>query len=377
MGVPGGNWRHAVRALSWVIAVCALGFVAWVIPIRDRCWDPQATSSTRVAVSREASGCVLHLRTGSVRLPTLECARLECEPGLATVLARIRPSFLGALFGIYVLGTLAWAGRWRALLAFAGLDLPLRYVWRVSIEAQAGGVLLPGGIGGDALRIAAVLSRPVPPGEARAPASIVVASVFLDRALGLSVLAGVAALLGVTFGGLSAGPLTVALSAIPVAFLGGLTLLRWPTSRGLQWLPTQRFDRWMGPVLAYMRDPRAPRAIAVAAFLSLFVAAIQFSVIRGLVLALGGDPIQEKWVYVGTAMALIVSALPALPGGWGTADAAYVFFFGLAGLRPGLALAVCLLYRLFWYVLGAVGAILQLAGSTAQPSETGAPPKTT
>jgi uncharacterized protein (TIRG00374 family) len=115
----------------------------------------------------------------------------------------------------------------------------------------------------------------------------------------------------------------------------------------------------------------------VAAFLSLFVAAIQFSVIRGLVLALGGDPIQEKWVYVGTAMALIVSALPALPGGWGTADAAYVFFFGLAGLRPGLALAVCLLYRLFWYVLGAVGAILQLAGSTAQPSETGAPPKTT
>jgi uncharacterized membrane protein YbhN (UPF0104 family) len=284
---------------------------------------------------------------------------------------------LGGLFGIYALGTLAWAGRWRALLAFAGLDLPLRYVWRVSIEAQAGGVLLPGGIGGDALRIAAVLSRPVQPGEARAPASIVVASVFLDRALGLSVLAGVAALLGVTFGGLSAGPLTVALSAIPVAFLGGLTLLRWPTSRGLQWLPPRRFDRWIGPVLAYMRDPRAPRAIAVAAFLSLFVAAIQFSVIRGLVLALGGAPIQEKWVYVGTAMALIVSALPALPGGWGTADAAYVFFFGLAGLRPGLALAVCLLYRLFWYVLGAVGAILQLAGSTAEPSETGAPPKTT
>ncbi len=310
-------------------------------------------------------------------MPTLECARLDCEPGLATVLARIRPSLLGALFGIYVLSTLAWAGRWRALLAFAGIDLPLRYVWRVSIEAQAGGILLPGGIGGDALRIASVLSRPVRFGEPRAPASIVVASVFLDRALGLAVIAGVAALLGFVFGGLSAGPLAVALSAIPVAFMGGLVLLRWPAFSGLQWLPTRRLDRWLGPVLAYMRDPRAPRAIAIAGTLSLVVAAIQLGVIRGLVLALGGAPTQEKWVYVGTAMALIVSALPALPGGWGTADAAYVFFFGFAGLRPGLALAVCLLYRLFWYNVGAVGAILQLAGSNAEPSETGAPPKTT
>jgi uncharacterized membrane protein YbhN (UPF0104 family) len=221
------------------------------------------------------------------------------------------------------------------------------------------------------------LSRPGRHSEPRAPASIVVASAFLDRALGLSVIAGVAALLGVVFGGLSAGPLTVALSASPVAFVAGLVLLRWPTSRGLQWLPTRRLDRWMGPVLAYMRDPRAPGAIAVAGTLSLVVAAIQLGVIRGLVFALGGAPTQEKWVYVGTAMALIVSAVPALPGGWGTADAAYVFFFGLAGLRPGLALAVCLLYRLFWYILGAVGAILQLAGSNAEPSETGAPPKTT
>jgi uncharacterized membrane protein YbhN (UPF0104 family) len=377
MGVPERNWRRTVRALSWAIAVCALGFVAWVIPIRDRCWDPQAPSSTRVAVSREASGCVLHGRTGSVRVPALECARLECEPGLATVLARIRPSLLVALFGVYAFGTLAWSARWRALLAFAGVDLPLRYVWRVSVEAQAGGILLPGGLGGDALRIAAVLSRPVRHGEPRAPASIVVASAFLDRALGLSVLAGVAALLGVAFGGLSAGPLTVVLSAIPVAFVAGLVFLRGPASRGLQWLPTRRLDRWMGPVLAYMRDPRAPRAIAVAGTLSLVVAAIQFGVIRGLVAALGGAPTQEKLVYVGTAMALIVSALPALPGGWGTADAAFVFFFGLAGLRPGLALAVCLLYRLFWYLLGAVGAILQLAGSSAEPSETGPPPKTT
>lgn len=37
---------------------------------------------------------------------------------------------------------------------------------------------------------------------------------------------------------------------------------------------------------------------------------------------------------------------------WGTSDAAFVFFFGLA---------VCLLYRAFWYLLRVVGAALRFA----------------
>jgi uncharacterized membrane protein YbhN (UPF0104 family) len=262
-------------------------------------------------------------------------------------------------------------------LGFAGIDLTLSRVWRISIEAQAGGILLPGGLGGDALRIASVLARPTRPGEPRAPATIVVASVLLDRVIGLSLIAGLASVLGFAFGGLHAGVLAGLLAAIPVAFLASLVLLRRPASTGLRWLPTRRFDRWVGPVLAHVRDPRAPRAIVVAGALSLVVAAVQFGVIRGLVFALGGAPTQEKWIYVGAAMALIVAAVPALPGGWGTADAAYVFFFGLAGLRPGLALAVCLLYRLFWYISGAVGAVLQLTGPSAAPRETVSPTHTT
>ena len=114
-------------------------------------------------------------------------------------------------------------------------------------------------------------------------------------------------------------------------------------------------------MLHYVRDPRAPGAIARATALSVVVAAVQFATIRGIVLALGAEPAQEKWVYVGSAMAFIVGAVPALPGGWGTTDAAYVFFLGQAGLPPAVALAVCLLYRLFWYLSAVVGAVLQLA----------------
>jgi uncharacterized membrane protein YbhN (UPF0104 family) len=314
-----------------------------------------------VAVTRSASGCVLHVRSGDVPIGAAACAELRCEPGIVSTLAHARVGILAGLLGLYALGTLAWAARWRALLAFAGIDLSIAKVWRISIEAQAGGILLPGGIGGDALRIASIVARPTVPGETRAPASIVVASVLLDRAVGLSLIAGVAALMGVLSGGVQAGPLVAVLAAIPVAVLVGLLALRWSPPSLVERLSKGPVGRPLGPVLAYVRDPRAPRAIATAAALSVAVAVVQFLVIRGLVFALGAVPVDEKWVYVGTAMAFIVGALPALPGAWGTADAAYVFFFGLGGIASGVALAVCLLFRLFWYLSGLVGAVLRVS----------------
>ncbi len=393
---PAGSRFGIGRLLPWALAIAALAFVVWMIPIRDRCWDPGAPQSTRVAISRietsslahvdapgishddapnlahdeapgiapeggSGGGCVLHLRSGDVTIDARECARLTCEPGLVSTFAHARVGLLVALFGVYSLGTLAWAGRWRALLAYAGIDLSLWKVWRISVEAQAGGILLPGGIGGDALRVASVWARPTRAGEARSSASIVVASVLLDRAVGLAFIAGLAALLGVLSGGVAAGPLVAALGAIPIGVWLGLVVLRRAPIAWVARLSKGRGGSVIAPVLAYVRDPRAPRAIATAAALSVLVAAAQFAVIRGLVLALGGVPVEEKWVYVGAAMAFIVAAIPALPGAWGTADATYVFFFGLGGIAPGVALAVCLLFRLFWYILGVLGAILRLA----------------
>ncbi|HEY3822218.1 MAG TPA: lysylphosphatidylglycerol synthase transmembrane domain-containing protein [Polyangiaceae bacterium] len=349
------------RILAWVLAIVALAFVAWVVPVRDRCWDPRAPESTKTSVTRELDGCVLHLRTGEVRIPAADCASLRCEPGLASTLSHARPGVLAALLALYAFGLLLWAARWRTLLAFAGVDMSVLQVWRVSTEAQAGGILLPGGIGGDALRIASVVARPTRAGERRAPAAIVVASVLLDRVIGLSVIAIVAAGMGFAWGGLRDATLGFVLAAIPVAALLGLVVLRRAPVHRVRWLVEGRLGKLVSPMLEYVRDPRAPGAIARAAALSLFVAAIQFAVIRGLVFALGAEPTAEKWVYVGSAMVFIVAAIPALPGGWGTADAAWVFFLGLAGLPPGSALAVGLLFRLFWYLSGIVGAALYVS----------------
>ena len=63
---------------------------------------------------------------------------------------------LALLLAAYVAGTVAWAARWRALLRLGGVRMTLGEAWRTSVEAQAGGVVLPGGFGGDALRIAFV-----------------------------------------------------------------------------------------------------------------------------------------------------------------------------------------------------------------------------
>jgi uncharacterized protein (TIRG00374 family) len=361
------------KLLASALAVAALAFVAWVVPLRDRCWDPHAPASTKVTVTREgpsiggAAGtgpggaCVLHLQTGDVRVSATECAQLQCEPGVLSTLGSARPGPVVALLVLYVLGSLVWAARWRALLELADIHLPLAHVWRLSVEAQAGGILLPGGLGGDALRITSVLSKPTRAGS-RAPASIVVASVLLDRFVGLGTIAALAAGLGFAFGGVhQAGPLAFALAAIPLALLLGLAIMRLAPIHRVDWLVKGRLGQLVTPVLDYLRAPRALRSIAVAVGLSLVVAAVQFAVIRGLVYALGQAPTAEKWIYVGTAMAFIVAAVPALPGGWGTADAAYVFFFGLAGLAMATSLAVCLMFRLFWYLLGIAGAVLHLA----------------
>jgi uncharacterized membrane protein YbhN (UPF0104 family) len=346
-----------LRVLSAALALAAIAFVVSVVPVRDLCWDDRSPHATRTTVSRVAEGCVLHIPSGDVFLDARECARLRCEPGLVSAFGHVRLDVLAWLVVLYAAGTLAWAARWRALLRLAGIPLSLLQVWRVSIEAQAGGILLPGGIGGDALRIAWVL-RSAKQAGIESPTAIVIASALLDRFVGLAVIAALAATLGFASGGLHAGPLAVVLAAIPVALAGGLAALRWIPLTRVPSLRKGRVGALVGPVLRYLRAPNASRALAIATALSVGVAGVQFATIRGLVFAFGAPVTAEKWVYVGTAMAFIVGAIPALPGAWGTADAAYVFFLGLAGLSAGTALGVSLFYRLFWYLSAMLGALL-------------------
>jgi uncharacterized membrane protein YbhN (UPF0104 family) len=355
------------RVLSGLLAACALGFVAYAVPIRDQCVDPAlhladpaaAPKAARVAVSRDGDACILHRPTGEERLAPAACASLTCEPGLYSTLKGARIGWLALLLVAYFAGTLAWAARWRALLILAGVKVSVLATWRISLESQAGGIILPGGFGGDALRVAFVVGK-------GAPTATVIASVLLDRALGLVTMATIAAGLAAILGG-ELGPMATILASIPVAFVGGLVVMRIAYARGLgraAFMQRGLFANVVKPVLEYVGDPRAPAAIGAGLLVSLIVSAVQLAIIRGEIVALGVTPASERWVYVGVTMAFMVSAIPALPGGWGTSDAAFVFFLGRAGLAPSSALAVSLLYRLFWYSSGGIGAVLFMMRSS-------------
>ena len=317
---PPAKRRWLRRLATTFVAMASIVFVVWMVPFRDRC---------------TADGC---------------------EPGLFTTLRQTNVPLLVALFGLYLLGTLAWAARWRALLGLAEVKLSLIDTWRITLEAQAGGILLPGGIAGDALRVAHV--------HARAPEVVlpkVFASLLADRVIGLITLASLAALAGVAFPGTKLNTALI-LGAIPVASVLGWLFVRQPAVARSRFLTGSKLGRRvLGPMLEYAASARGPRAMRKGLLLSLLVSGVQLLVVRGIIAVLGVTPEHEALVYVGTTFGMMVAALPVAPGSWGTAEAAYVFFLGQAGIPPSAAAAVCLLYRVFWYASGVVGAASALA----------------
>jgi uncharacterized membrane protein YbhN (UPF0104 family) len=184
----------------------------------------------------------------------------------------------------------------------------------------------------------------------------VIASIFVDRVVGLVTLASLATVIALAFRASELGPSLYLLAAIPVASAGSFLLLRLPSLRQSRLLSGRFAARVAKPMLEYASDGRGPRALGRGLLLSLVVSALQLVVIRALVAALGCTPTNEAWIYVGTTFGMIVGALPVTPGAWGTADAAYVFFLGRAGVPAQVAVAVCLTYRIFWYATGLLGA---------------------
>ncbi len=328
--------------------------VAYAVPFRDRCYDTHVGASTRAPVSRVENGCVLYLRSGEVTIPLQACAQLTCEPGLIQVVHRASAPALLMLVAAYLAATILYAFRWRALLTVSGVKLSVAELWRVSTLAQMGGVLLPGGVGGDALRIVSAKERGVPTG-------IAAATIVLDRFIGLATLAALALVLALAmrtpWSPMLALLLGIALGVPMALLLVVVVARRW----GAQTLG--RLER-LRTLIDYFRTKGAGAHAARAFAWSFLVSGSQLLIVRAIVLGLGERPKVEGWVYAGTAVSMMVTALPGLPQGWGTADVAYVYFLDKAGIAAAGALGVCLSYRLLYYVYVLVAVGLH-AGTTA------------
>jgi uncharacterized membrane protein YbhN (UPF0104 family) len=344
------------RVFLALLAVVALGMVAYVVPFRDRCYDARVGASTRVALSRVENGCVIYVGSGEIKLSQPECARLTCEPGLVQVVHRASVPSLLMLVVAYLAATVLYAFRWRALLAVSGITLSVAELWRVSTLAQMGGVLLPGGVGGDALRIVSARERGVATG-------IAAATIVLDRFIGLATLSALALALAVAMG-VSWSPMLLLLLGIALGVPTALCLI---VGRARRWTgqPLGRLER-VRTIIDYFGTEGAGRHAAKAFGWSFAVSASQLLIVRAIVLGFGEHPKVEGWVYAGTAVSMMVGALPGLPQGWGTTDAAFVYFLDKAGIAAAGALGVCLSYRLLYYVYVLVAVGLHAASRHSQ-----------
>ncbi len=348
------------RVFFGLLAALALAMVAYAVPFRDRCYDPAARDSTLISISRIDNGCVLYVRSGEVTISADACNKLTCNPGLLQVVRRASLTSLFALVFAYLAATTLYALRWRALLGVTHAKLSTYALWRVSTLAQMGGVLLPGGVGGDALRIVYVKGQGVPTG-------IAAATIVIDRAIGLTTLSVLALLLALAMRTPWSPTLTVLVAlatGIPLA-LAALVAI----SRKWGGEPLGRLER-LRTVVDYLRTDGASSRVVYAFALSFLVSASQLLIVRGIVFALGARPTVEGWVYGGSAISMMVSALPGLPQGWGTTDAAYVYFLDKAGITAATALGVCLSYRLLYYVYVLVAVLLHAFDRRTERSNT-------
>ncbi|MDI7274615.1 MAG: lysylphosphatidylglycerol synthase transmembrane domain-containing protein [Anaerolineae bacterium] len=288
----------------------------------------------------------------------------------AAALATANWPLLGLALALYVGSSPLRALRWRALVRAKGIKVPLA---RLVVLYYVGGFLnlmLPTGIGGDAIR-AYELSR-------HAPAELAVGTVLVDRATGLLVLLLLAGLvLPLSFAALdpwvvcSVGALALASLCGMIVLVNGRPLRRLYLSMPLRLraLIKQQVVRRLCLALTGYNRRALAQALAVSLLFNMLLVAVNQLIGLGLGVHL---PTRQYLIYV--SLISFATALPFSLGGLGVRESAYTALFGQAGVAPSTALSMSLTFYLMNVVSGLIGGLLYAWEGVRKPS-TGAGPK--
>jgi hypothetical protein len=284
---------------------------------------------------------------------------VDWKPGMLRVFREVDLSLLcGA--GILVLSaSIVAITRWWRLLSVAGCGTRWSSAFRLSFVGFFFNVVLPAGItGGDVIK-AVLVVREHP--ERRADAFV---TVVVDRAIGLLVLMGLAAIVVLVSGG------RFAELQLPVvgSFLAALIVL-WVMLH-----PGPR--RWLRLASLLERMPQKERLKSVDRALRIYsenplelLVAVVLSAgnhlcIGGAVYLLGhafGDHARTYLEYLGVAaIANTISSVPVTPSGWGVGEWAFGSLFHILGSPSTLGVAVSVAYRLLTMLLGLAGGLFLL-----------------
>jgi uncharacterized protein (TIRG00374 family) len=348
--------RRVPRLLAHAAGVGLIALVLYLVGWNDRVVDAQGAEHVGRVVERTDRTVVLRQKEDRL---VFEVPR-EVRYGLASAFSNLgrRPylAVVGAL--LHLLGMLATFYRWHILLRGADLATPVRDVCRFGFIAQFMAQVLPGGLTTGDLVKAFYVARTHDNRKTRA-----VVTVFVDRVVGLLALCFIAcvAVLFASSGSRIESVRTLVLIILAVCVAGTALVLsarvrhRLRVTHLLRRLPFQHVVREVEQAIEiYGRRPAVVVLALLVSFLghAFFLGAIYF---YGAALGVWLSPMA---IAVAVPVALILSAIPALPGGWGVGDFAFYTFLPEAGVAAATAVAISFTYRLLHTLLGLPGGLL-------------------
>ncbi len=306
---------------------------------------------------------------------TLEIAqdsdRAKVSPGLFTYFRNLDPLYFVIGVVCIVLSVIFSAVRWWWLLGANNLNVTLfdsiRYTWLGLFFNN----VIPGQTGGDLVKAIYIARRC---SSDRVPA---VLSVFVDRILGLTSLALLAAIV-VLFYTDRFMELAIAIWSLLLAGSLGLSLLfsrRLRSGIGLKHLARklpmkiQSLLKEIDEAIYHYRSHKAGIGLWLALGIVNHIVSVSGVIMYGMAIGVGVPP-QEYFVLV--PIIIIVSAIPIAPNGWGIGEALYAKLFGDYGAvyltdtpNAGLvmstrAIALSILYRIVFTALSLVGGLVLL-----------------
>ena len=284
------------------------------------------------------------------------------DPGaIARAAAGANARWLLAACALVVFDRAFMAWRWLALLRpVMSTPPPVVAVLRVFFISSFVGSFLPASVGSDAVRAYSLRDHAV-------PGSAAVASVVMDRALGVVAillvgLVSVVALsapapLGVYVVLLAGGAASLALAAVifidPVGDLVGRLMARLPGA------PVRAIGARLLAAVRTYRHHHAALAGVLAA--SLAVQALRVLQAWGLGRAMGIEAGLAVY-FVAIPVVLLIMLLPITINGLGTGQAAFLWTFGAAGVGKPEALALSILFIALGILGNLPGGVLYAMG---------------
>ena len=338
--------RHLWSGLKLAarIAILAL-LVAWAV--RQIHWRDYVVVDGRPVAVADASG-------------TAE----PVHQGLFSAVRDVHPLYIVAPVLCIMASTLIALFRWRLILRVQNIRLRAAETVRISYLVAFFTEVLPGPVGGDAVRTLIVARSSGRP-------SAVIVSIILDRLIGACgfillacialVIALAAAIVPREYLVLPALSLAVILGGVCVT--GIVLLSQWIRT----WLKLWRLFPYL-PFGKYLMGSGHAAALYLGKWPLFVRAGVQSLVgqslsILAVAIIAAGMHIPAPWYMFLLAVPLVglLRVIPLTPGGIGVAETLYIFFLSSAG-TPTTILAMALLVRLSSIIAALPGAVLAIGG---------------